>query len=140
MEFKDLLKELAALNLPKNEFAITASGCLAVRGLRKASDLDIIVTDNLWNELAKKYPVTFGLPCDVIRIGKIEFLGNFSVYTDEKIANVKEQIDTADIIDGIRFVKLSLIKKFKEKLARDKDLKDIKLIDNYLQTDNNHLF
>ena len=47
-----LLKELEKLNLPKDKFAIFGSGPLAVRNLRTANDLDLIVNDfipKIWN-------------------------------------------------------------------------------------------
>lgn len=136
MNLIQLLDELGRLNLPKDQYAITSSGPMAVRGLREAGDLDLVVSENLWLKLAQKYEVTPGPPCDKIQIGNIEILGKFSVYQDEDIATAQQQIDTADIIQGHRFVNLNLIKQFKQKLGREKDLKDIALIDQYLSSQN----
>jgi len=69
------LDELKSLNLPKGKFAIFSSGPLSVRGLRKNEDLDVLVTPDLWNELAEEYPITTkkGRP-DSIYIGHIQIL------------------------------------------------------------------
>ncbi|MFH0937224.1 MAG: hypothetical protein V1808_02940 [Candidatus Daviesbacteria bacterium] len=132
MKFSKLLEELNALNLPKDQYAITSSGPLAVREIREAADLDLIITDDLMKKLARKYPITPGPPCDKIIIGNIEILGNFSLYNDSSLVSTQEQINTADIISGHPFVNLEIVKKFKEKSGREKDLKDIELIDQYL--------
>jgi hypothetical protein len=54
MQFEKLLNELKKLNLPPDEFAITSSGCLAVRGIREANDLDLVVSDKLFDDLSKR--------------------------------------------------------------------------------------
>lgn len=134
MQFDLLLKQLKELNLPSDQFAVTSSGPMAVRGIREARDLDIVVTDELWTEISKKYPIIPKDLCDTLQIGDIEVLGNFSKNPDSGIATVDQQVDTADIIDGVRFVNLDLIIKFKQTLGREKDLKDIALIKEYLKS------
>ena len=47
----DIFKKLKELNFPLGEYVLVGSGPLAARGIRKASDLDIAVTDELWQEL-----------------------------------------------------------------------------------------
>jgi hypothetical protein len=41
-------------------------------------------------------------------------------------------VDTADIIEDIRFVKLEHVLNWKRMMGREKDLKDIGLIETYL--------
>ena len=48
---------IKALHLPIDQYAITGSGALGIRNLRAIGDIDIIVTPELWNILAKKYEV-----------------------------------------------------------------------------------
>ena len=47
-----------------------------------------------------------------------------------------EAIASAMIIDGIYFMNLKELKKFKKALGREKDFADIKLIDEYLKKHN----
>ena len=44
-----------ALGLPMGQFAITSSGPLGARGLRAIGDADVIVDDELWKQLDRKY-------------------------------------------------------------------------------------
>jgi siroheme synthase len=128
------LDELKKLDFPRDKFAVFASGCLAVRGIRENNDIDIIVKDDLWQKLIKKYPRN---EKGFIHMGNIE-AGNKALYPKE---SVDEMIDNADIIEKIRFVKLKSVLIWKRlissdkaegNLNRDKDKTDIKLIENYL--------
>ena len=66
---------------------------------------------------------------DSIRIGNIEILGNFR---GERLFTSEDQINQADVIDGNRYVNLKTIIAFKNQLGRDKDKRDLELIENYL--------
>lgn len=133
MIFTDNLKKLKDLKLPADEFVLVGSSAMGVRGIRESNDLDIIVSDDLWKMLAQKYPVTKEWGIDKIKIeDDIEILGEGSVFRDSQIAPVDEIIRTADVFDGIHYINLELLKKFKQKLGREKDYKDIELIDAYL--------
>ena len=92
--------------------------------------MDIIVSPQLWEELSKKYPVKKE-GFESIEIGNIQILWKGSFFTDSKVATVEEQIRTADVIKGYRFVNLDLIKKFKKIGGREKDKRDLELIRNY---------
>ena len=133
MLFENLLTQLNKLELPSDQYAITSSGALAIRDIREAQDLDIIVTEKLWNELIQKYPVKTGEDCDSIYIGDIQIMGNFQTKSKKEKYSVSKQIKTADIIDGKKYVNLNIIKFYKQQSGRSKDLKDIKMIDDYLK-------
>jgi ADP-ribose pyrophosphatase YjhB (NUDIX family) len=129
MRFAVLLKELDNLGLPRDQFAITSSGPLGVRGIRPSKDIDIVASESLWNELSNKYQAEHLEFNDSIKIGNIEILGNFQ---GEQIHSTEDQIAKADIIDGYQYVNLEMIKDFKKLLGREKDLKDIELIEKFL--------
>lgn len=118
------LIELKRLKLPKDMFAIFGSGPLAIRNLRENRDLDIIVKSELWDKLKDMHPLK---KKDVIKIGNIE------VYKDWKpcFNDVDELIDNADIIEGLRFVNLKSVLKWKKFRNLEKDKKDIGLIEDY---------
>lgn len=134
MNINELLEKLNQLNLPRNQYAIVGSGPLAVRGIREAHDLDILVTPELWDQLSQQYPVkhTPDLLFDQIELENLTILGRGSVFRDNPIASVDTQIKTADVFMGHNFLNLDLLKKFKAKLGREKDFKDIELINEYL--------
>lgn len=134
MKFEDLIKELDKLNLPVDQYVIVSSGSLAVRGIREARDLDISVSAKLWSDLIKTYPAIDEHGISKIEIGDIiEILGGGSFFHDESIATYQQIFDSADVIDGKRYMNLELLRKFKVKMGREKDQKDVELIDEYLK-------
>lgn len=133
---KELTTALKNYNFHSNQFAIIGSGPLAIRNIREASDLDVLVSDSLWQELEAKYPHKKESGVTKIQLEPdIEVVGEGSAYWNLEIASFQQMIDTADVIDGIRYLNLDILKKFKQKIGRDKDIKDIELIDNYQSQD-----
>lgn len=140
---KKLLQELAKLDLPADGFAIFGSGPMAIRNIRPAGDLDLIVTPAVWNALLKRgYKIeetdwevtdadggTFNYHRKLIPIGNIEVWRKWSFLSD----TAEELIKNADIIDGVRFVKLEKVLEWKHAYNRPKDKADIKLIKEYLK-------
>ena len=47
--------------------------------------------------------------------------------------NTKNLLKNADIINGVPFLQLNELLKFKEALGREKDVKDIELINQYIR-------
>ncbi len=130
MQFVKQLNELGKLNLPRDEFAICGSGPLAVREIRDSHDIDIVVKKKLWKQLAKKYPVhQSGSKRNLIQIRGIEMAEDWPPLLE----NTDKLIETADVINGFRFVKLDYVMKWKNIINREKDKIDIKLIEKYLK-------
>lgn len=123
--FNDLHKQVDKLKLPGDQFAIFGSGPLSVRNLRSANDIDLVAKDQLWNVLSNQYPV---LNKKLIRIGLIE------IYKDWKpwFNNINALIDSADIINQYRNVKLDYLLKWKKEMNRKKDKEDLQIIIEYL--------
>lgn len=135
MEFKQLLEQLTELALPQDEYILVGSAPLAIRDIRQAQDIDLLAMDNLWNKLAKKYPMIKEYSIDKIILAKdIEVCGEGSMFHVPEVASLEEMIKSADTFKGHRFLNLELLKKFKAKMGREKDLKDVQLIDQYLAT------
>lgn len=130
MKLDTLLAELDKLNFPKDQYAITSSGSLAIRGIRDANDLDILVTPKLWEALSQKY-LGERVKSKDIKIGNLHIFWKGSFDEQSSIATVMEQINTADTIKGYRFVNLELAKRFKKVSDREKDKRDLELIKNY---------
>ncbi len=129
--FPRLLAEFRKLKLPDGKYVIYGSGPLGVRGIREIHDLDVVVTDDLYQKLLKKYPKKEinDEKKKFIKLGKIELIpASYSL-----IRNIKKVIAEADIIDDLKFIKLEDLIKWKKKMARPKDFEDIKLIKEYLK-------
>lgn len=127
-QFLEQLEELKTLNLPEDQYIIWGSGVLAIRGIREASDVDIIVSKNCWNNLIKKYPVQ-GSKLNLLKIGNIEIWKDCMNLTDK----VDQMIIDKDIIEGYPFMKLEYTIEWKTFLNREKDKKDILLLEKILK-------
>lgn len=134
MKIELLLKQLEELNLPKDQYIIIASASMAIRHIREADDLDLLVTKGLWQELTKKYPVETLDGLNSIAIGNVQILREGSMFLRPEIAPEELVFQTAETIQGYPFISLDLLKKFKLNLAREKDLRDVGLIDKYLSS------
>lgn len=135
MTFKERLEKFKEFGIPTSEYIIAGSGPMAIRGIREAQDVDVVVTEKIWNELVKKYEVkknSFGkekldLSEDIEILNPAE-----SIFTNSKLVPAAEIFAQADEFDGIKFISLEHLKIFKQYLGREKDFEDIKLIDEYL--------
>jgi hypothetical protein len=130
----NFIDELKALNLPAGQYAIFGSGPLAIRNLRDAGDIDIIVLPKLWDKLAKKYPLhhkgTVKGSVTSMAVGNIEIYKDWLNLTPI----VPELIETAETINDLPFVQLKYVIEWKTYMGRDKDKNDLKLIDEYYKS------
>ncbi len=51
MNGREIIKETLFLNLPLRQFTVVGSGALAIRGIRDAADIDLLVTQKLYDGL-----------------------------------------------------------------------------------------
>jgi tRNA A-37 threonylcarbamoyl transferase component Bud32 len=136
--FNKLLNELKKLNLPKEEYVIFGSAPLAIRELRDNRDLDLLVSKKLFNKFKKKKDWRLrkfeqnGEKLERLEKGKIEMMRNLK----PQKWNEKEIIENPEIIQGLSFINIKNFIKLKKKFAREKDFRDIKLIQDYLKNKN----
>ncbi len=129
MNFSDLLGQLDELNLPTDQYAIFGSGPLAIRGIRKTDDIDILVTPSIFEKLEKQYPTKILNGNTLVEIGDIEAMITWPGTSSKK---VQKMIKQSEMIQGHPYVKLKHLIDSKKKMARPKDLKDIQLVKQYL--------
>lgn len=128
MNWQLLIKELDSLNLPTQQYAITSSGCMAVRGLREAGDIDLVLSDELWNQLAPNHEIIDTPIGKKIKLSEnVEGLGQF-----KSPPTSTDMLQNTDHIDGHQYVNLLLVRDLKNQMGRDKDKVDILMIDAYL--------
>ena len=132
--FHELLQQVRKLGLPTGSFAVFGSGPMAAAGLRDVNDLDLIVTPDLWADLAVKYPVS-DLPDDghLIEIGDIEIYDSWS----PPMGDLTKLIEGANVIEGIRFVRLEVVERWKQKRNKEKDRNDLRLLEEHLRQPTN---
>ena len=120
------LDELLSLDFPVEKYVIFGSGPLAVWGIRDNEDIDVVVIPDYWDQLAEKYQ-SDGDNCIVI--------GNVSIYRDllPFSDDASKIIENAEMIDGLPFARLEYVIQFKKMMGREKDIKDIELIEAFLR-------
>lgn len=131
---KEKFVSLKKLNLPVNGYAITGSGVLGIRNLRAMGDIDIIVSQQLWDVLAAEYGIVVedGVKKIVLLEGAVEAFSEGSFPLEEG-PSVAERIADAEIIEGLPFDRIEHVLYYKRKQGREKDLKDIVLIEQWLK-------
>jgi predicted nucleotidyltransferase len=127
MDIKNLIQNLKSHNLPKSDYAVFGSAVMAVRGMREAPNIDVIVTNKLWSELLEKNrPDEEGF----IRLtGQIKISNWWFAPTRKTISQL---ITEAEEIDGLPFVQLDEVLDYKQGLNRPKDIEDVRLIKEYM--------
>jgi len=132
----DIFEELKELNLPIGEYIVVGSGPMAARGIRECKDIDILVLEKLYNKLViedwKIVEIT-GVTRKLMVLKKGLFEINKDLKFGEYNPETQNLINNAEIINGIPFLSLPELIKFKTALGRQKDFDDIKLIEEYLK-------
>lgn len=141
---KDIFSEIQSLNLSLEKYALIGGGALSVYGIRDYSDVDLVVTPDIYEEFKKKE----GWIEKCKECPKSTFLvlekDNFEMYTLEGfnskdfntavnyIGDYRVIIASAEIVKSVSVASLSEVRRFKEAYGRPKDIQDIRLIDEYL--------
>ncbi|MFF6954966.1 hypothetical protein [Streptomyces sp. NPDC008317] len=128
-----LVRRLSALNLDSGHFAIFGSGPMLAHGLKtEIGDLDVIARGPAWNRAVNLGQ--HGLS-KIRRDPFVSFWGGrieiFQSWVTDSFP-VEELIDTAEIFDGIRFVRLPHVLSYKRLLGRKKDAFDVAAIERYM--------
>ena len=132
----NIFEEIQKLGLSANEFMVLGSGILGALGIRPINDVDLLVTSALFDQLKEKgwkYEIIEieGRPREKISYGSVEAFRDFwwkggSLEPETAIADAQE-------INGVRFLPLTTLFEVKKAMAREKDLKDVILIEEYLR-------
>jgi hypothetical protein len=129
-----IFEEVKSLNLPAGKYVVVGSGPMVAKGMREFHDIGILVTEDVFEKLSKEpgWKLSKGeagrkvLKKDIFEIDKVFWCKDYQPDTIELIKN-------AEMINGIPFLQLSELIKFKQQLGRRKDLRDIVLIEKYLK-------
>ncbi len=130
----DIFERIKELNLPKGEYMICGSAILAVLGIREAKDIDILVSPKLFEELENKHG-WFRHPKYNDSLEHPEHIAGAKANLDFMKENytLDEALSQAEVINDIPFMNLQVLVEAKKQLGREKDLKDIELIEKFLK-------
>jgi len=132
MTAKEIITKVKSLDLPAGSYVVFGSCPMALAGIREANDIDMLVSQKLRKHLSQigweqiyKNPNDEPLVHDVF---EAHDNWNFSEFSP----TLKELLKTANVVDGVPFASLQNVRRWKAVGRRPKDLKDVKLIDEYL--------
>ncbi|HPS21386.1 MAG TPA: hypothetical protein PLO44_01100 [Candidatus Paceibacterota bacterium] len=125
----NIFEKTKELNLPFGKYVIVGSGLLDALGIRPASDIDIAVSKDLYEELKKDQTWKQEELHDQIFLQK-DIFTIIPRLNWEKYETTSEQaINSAVVIKGTPFMSPEELLKFKKALNREKDQEDIKLLE-----------
>lgn len=129
-----IVANVKKLELPEGSYIVFGSCPMAAVGIRKAGDIDLLVTAKVFEQLRKrgwkivdKGPKDKPLAWDMYEAHKN---WDFSSYKP----TLKQLLKKPLMIDGVPFANLDEVRKWKIASGRPKDRKDIDLIDAYQKT------
>ncbi len=126
--FTERIKQVA---IPLDQMVVIGSGLLDAWGLRDADDIDLVVSQRVFDELRATGEFSEGQRDGSAYLEKDQL----EIWTDWKEGLNFEQIAALALtIDGVMFVNPAVLIARKAVRGTDKDLRDIELIATYLQT------
>ena len=128
----DYIARVKAWNFPEGEFFVCGSAIMDVLGIRKAADIDILVSESLYKKLEnegwKKHP-NYNILQDPDKVCGAKIRLDFM----KENYSLEEVMPFATIIDGVPFMSLEMLMNAKRQMGREKDFADIKLIEEFLK-------
>ena len=130
--FADKVK---ALNLPLDQIIVIGSGILDQLGIRPASDIDLAASSDLMKKFSEESGDWIKKFDDNQRFYFVKDDGSAEVWDgwvfDGQVVSYGELLSQSVEYDGVRFVDLKFLRKWKSWRGREKDVQDVKLIDEW---------
>lgn len=118
-QFKNAIE---AMEMPKENFIIDTSACLAIYGIRKARDLDYLSCDH---------------DTDIFHLENIDNHDSQLKYYDMNKRDLIYNPNNYFFFDSLKFVSLSRLSEMKQKRGEKKDVRDVRLISKYMKKSKN---
>lgn len=124
---EQILKILKKYNFNSQDYIIISGAALVLQNVKEfTSDIDITVSDKLYNTLLKKYNCTFE-----------KSINNYNCYFIDNIINFSnhyyDEIEAIELL-GYKVQTIDSILELKKNLNRSKDKNDIQSIMDFVKT------
>ena len=132
----DIFREVRDLGLPWGHYVVFGAGPLAAHGIRPTNDVDLFVTNALYEQLRRagweeqelvERPGERYLAHGIYEADDTWRYGEYDPTPEAVIAG-------AEIINGVPFAPLGEVLRWKRAWGRPKDLVDVGLIEAYLNS------
>jgi predicted nucleotidyltransferase len=136
----NILDRIKSFNLPQKQCVVVGSAILEIKGIRQANDLDILVTkeifenfkkDNSWQVIEHQKrtgEIWEFLEKDGVQV-YLYFYDNHSNYDINYFLAENSRVE---VVEGVYFTSLTDLIRSKSLWSREKDLKDVERIKDYL--------
>lgn len=116
--------------IPLNEICVVGSSILTIYGIRENRDVDFVMTSKYRERFVSVGVVPFSEYVEMVSQNWARSKNRKTIADDELIYNPKYHF----IFQGIKFATLPLLLERKEWQGREKDIHDVKLIKDYMQS------
>lgn len=116
--------------IPLNEICVVGSSILAIYGMRENHDVDFVMASKYRERFASSGVVPFSEYVEMVSQNWARSKNRNTINDDELIQNPEYHFT----YQGVKFAMLPLLLERKEWQGREKDLQDIKLINQYMQS------
>lgn len=129
MTIAEIKNKLTSLGISSTEPIIVGSGILDMLGIRPSNDIDLLISKETFYKIACHDHEILQRPdgSEKIEVDDIELMYD---WYGKKVSDAA--IKTT-VIDGIKFMSIEEVRRWKALLDRSKDQADILLIDKYLE-------
>lgn len=129
--FAERVKELG---LPLDQMIIIGSGILDQLGIRQSADIDVATNREALEEIARSDGWVEKLDKNQRRYlvkydGSVEVWDGWEI--NGRIVEYDELLGYAVEYDGVKFVNLDFLRRWKNWRGREKDIQDVRLIDEW---------
>lgn len=122
------IERVQKLNLPLGEVVVIGSGLLDVLGLRRSSDVDLVVSQSLFDSLRQ----TNGFKLNFKAEQPYLTYQDYEIWTDWGPEHGFEVLKASAVsIDGVNFVSPEILIEKKRQRGLERDLKDIQLLSSH---------
>ncbi len=133
MEKIELIERVKQQNFPAGSYVVFGSGPMVAAGIRAADDIDLVVSEDLY-EMLKQQGWHEGVKPTGESVLEYDVFEAFTEWTfDGYHRSLAELLPAADIVDGVPFVNLKEVRQWKALLGREKDMQDVQLIDEHMK-------
>lgn len=127
-------ERLQAVDIPVVSAIVIGSGILDVLDIRVSSDLDIVVTPTVLEQLENDVRFKKDVRDSGTRFegpDMIEVWGGWTEPGTNTVRDFDALLADSSVIGGVRYMNLAYVRAWKAAKGREKDVKDIRLIDEY---------
>lgn len=125
-----IIERVKALGFPLDHLVVIGSGLLDAYKLRPSEDVDLVVSDQLYETLKQsgEYDEVQKYDGHILTADKIEIMRSWL-----KNQTFMALVETSVTIDGVQFVNPEILLENKRIRGSEKDRRDVALLEEYLR-------